>query len=203
MDKTKLLSYQPNYYLTSDVMCNIDNANATELTLINNALTDVYNELYIDTATTSLDRWEKEYGLTIANNYDVGYRRSRINSKKKGFGNITLEQMKDIIGSFANGTVDIIEDNPNYTFTVKFIDITGVPPNIDDLTEIVEVLKPAHLVCVFQYTYETWGEVNNFTWGDVAESTWGDVLNKPIQTNITKLYSLSNDGNYNEMEFKE
>jgi hypothetical protein len=84
--------------------------------------------------------------------------------------------MKSIVSSFDNGTVDLIEDNPNYTFTIKFTDTRGLPPNLDDLKAIVEKLKPAHLAVVYELTFMTWLERDtyNLTWSqwDNLNLTW-------------------------------
>lgn len=163
MDKTTLLGYQPDYYKDSKVMDNINNANATELNLLNTAIINVYNNGFVDTADSdTLARLENELGLPIANNYNIDYRRTKIYSKKKGQGTITPIQIENIAESFENGNVDVIQNYSNYSFTIKFVGSKGVPPNLDDLKNIIEELKPAHLNAVYEFTYLTWGEFDNY-----------------------------------------
>jgi uncharacterized protein YmfQ (DUF2313 family) len=176
LDKYTLLAYQPDYYKDSKVMDNINNANAIELNLVNDALQDVHDNFFLDTATTSLERWEKELGLPIANNYNTDYRRSKIYSKKKGQYTITPNQIKIIAESYENGEVDVIQDYANYSFTIKFVGKKGIPPNLDDLKDAIEELKPAHLAVVYEFTYLSWDEHDNYnkTWDtwDNLNLTW-------------------------------
>jgi len=166
LSKEILLSYQPDYYNTSKVMEQINGTNAIELDLLNLSIKDTSNQMLINTATTSLSRWEKVLGLDNANNYNTDYRRTRILSKLKGQGTFTISFLKNIASSFENSDVEVIEDNSNYCFKVKFINMKGVPPNLDDLKAIIEELKPAHLGVNYIFTFLTWDEHDNYnkTW---------------------------------------
>lgn len=176
LSKEILLSYQPDYYKNSEVMANINNANAIELELLNLSIKDTSNQMLINTATTSLSRWEKVLGLDNANNYNTDYRRTRILSKLKGQGTFTINFLKNIASSFENSDVEVLEDNANYTFSIKFIGTKGVPPNLDDLKVIIEELKPAHLGVNYIFTWLTWSEHDNYnkTWNvwDTLNLTW-------------------------------
>lgn len=177
MDKTILLAYKPSYYKDSVVMQNIDNANANELILFNTAVTNSYNNCFIDTAdSASLARVEEQLGLDVATNYDIAYRRTRIYSRLKGQGTFTVAFLQNIAESFENGEVDIIENNANYAFSVKFVGTKGIPPNLDDLKAVIEELKPAHLGVIYEFTWLTWTEHDNYnkTWSqwDSLNLTW-------------------------------
>jgi len=163
LDKNKLLAYQPDYYKNSKVMENINNTNAIEIDLINDKLQDINSQLFVDTATYSLERWEKDLGLPIANNYNEDYRRSKIYSKKKGQYTITPTQIKNIANSFQNGNVDVIRDEANYKFFIKFTSVVGTPPNLNDLKNAIEELKPAHLIVEYLYSYLLIKDVNAMT----------------------------------------
>lgn len=179
MDKSTLLEYQPNYYVTSKIMDNLNNANAIELNRIDTLLDNVSNQFWVDTADYTLERWEKELGLEVANNYDTACRRTRILSRLRGRGTITISLIENVAESFNNGTVEVIEDNSNYTFTIKFVDNKGVPPNLDDLKSVIEELKPAHLAVLYEFTYLTWDEFERYDktcdeW-DALNLTWDEL----------------------------
>lgn len=178
MDKTTLFSYQPDYYKNSKVMDNINKTNVNELNLINDKLNDIKNQMFIDTVTTALDRWEYEFGLPVVNNYNLDYRRTRIYSKKRGQGTFTVKFLKNLAESFENAEVDVIENNSNYCFEIKFIGIKGIPPNIEDLKSIIEQLKPAHLGVNYIFTFITWDEFDfyNKPWNewDDKNLTWDE-----------------------------
>lgn len=179
MDKNTLLSYMPKYYKTSKVIDNLNTTNAVELNKFNSKLDSVLNQFFIDTADFTLERWEKGLNLDVNNNYNVEYRRSRILSKLRGQGTITVKLIKEVAESYNNGIVDVIEDNPNCTFTIKFIDNKGIPPNLDDLKMAIEEIKPAHLAVSYEFTYLTWDEFDKYnkTWDewDSLNLTW-DML---------------------------
>jgi hypothetical protein len=84
--------------------------------------------------------------------------------------------IQNVAKSFSNGDVDIVEDNTDYQFTVKFVGTMGIPPNMDDLTAAIEDIKPAHLAFIFEYTYITWAEFDSYnkTWDqwDTFNLTW-------------------------------
>lgn len=180
MDKETLLSYMPEYYRTSQVIDNLNNAYALELDDFDKKLDSIMNQFFLDTADMSLGRWEKELGLEVNENYDIEFRKSRIRSKLRGQGTITVGLIKSVSESFSNGEVDVTENNPVYSFSVKFVGTRGIPPNLDDLKAAIENIKPAHLVVVYEFTYTTWDEIKGITWGAVKTKTWEELKTRMV-----------------------
>lgn len=176
----KLMSYLPNYYATSKVITDITNTQDLELKEFSDQIVKTLNQFFIDTSDFTLERWEKELGLPINNNKLEEYRRSVIKSKIRGHGTVTIKLIKNIAESYSNGEVEIIEDNPNYSFTIKFVGTKGLPPNLDDLKETIEEIKPAHLGVEYKYTYTTWGEIKKLPWKDIKISTWKEVKTREV-----------------------
>jgi len=172
MDKSTLLGYMHNYYETSSVVGEHLNANAIELTTFKTKLDNVLNQFFVDTADYTLSRWEKQLGIPVNENIATEFRRSRIKSKLRGQGTITVAMIKNVAESFQNGEVNVIEDNANYSFTIKFVSTKGIPPNISDLQKAIEDIKPAHLAYTLAYTYNTWSQVSSYKWSDVSSLTW-------------------------------
>jgi len=162
----------PNYYKTSIVIDNLNNANAIELDSFDKKLDGVLNQFFVDTADYSLERWERELGITVNNNYDTNYRRSIILSKIRGQGTVTIKLIKNVAESFENGDVNVIENNTEYSFTIKFVGTKGIPPNIDDLKKAIEDIKPAHLAVLFEFTYNLWNYAKTLSWETVKTGTW-------------------------------
>ncbi len=162
----------PDYYRTSKVIDNLNNANSIELNNFCKKLDDVFNQFFINTADYSLERWEKELGLVVDNSYNTEFRRSRIMSKIRGQGTVTIDLIKRVSESYANGEVTVIENNPDYSFTIKFVGLKGIPPNLDDLKKAIEDIKPAHLAVIYDFTYNLWNYAKSFTWGDIKQNTW-------------------------------
>lgn len=165
----------PGYYKTSQVIDNLNNADAVELNRLDEKLDSALNQYFVDSADFTLERWEKELGIEVNNNYSPEFRRTRILSKIRGQGTITINLIKTVSQSFSNGEVNITENNAQYSFTVKFIGTKGIPPNIDDLKNAIEDIKPAHLQAIFEFTYNPWSYVKTMTWGQVKENTWASL----------------------------
>ena len=146
----------PSYYKTSIVVDNLNTANSSELTTFKNKLDNTLNQFFIDSSDFTLERWESELGLEINNSLDVDSRRTRIKSKIRGQGTVTVNLIKNVAESFINGEVTLTENNASYEFTIKFISTKGIPPNIEDFQKSIEEIKPAHLAYKIEYTYNTY-----------------------------------------------
>ncbi len=172
-----LMKYMPNYYLTSNVIKEIENANSLEIGRLNYKIADMQKQLSIDTATWGLIFWESEYG--IETNLTMSYedRRNVLNAKKKGQGTTTKEMIKSVAETFSGGEVEIIENNSTYAFIVKFIGAKGIPKNMQLFKDMLENIKPAHLAYSFEYSYAVWNviEENKLTWNDMKEKTWNEL----------------------------
>ena len=144
MDKETLLSYQPDYYKKSKVIDNLNTAFASELTKAQKNIINTFNQFFLLDADTSLSRWEKEFGIAVNENLSIDERRKRILGKLRGLGTSTIKQIRCICLSYVEDA-DVIENNEDYSFTIKLISSVGFKKNIIDLLEILEEIKPAHL----------------------------------------------------------
>jgi uncharacterized protein YmfQ (DUF2313 family) len=102
-------------------------------------------------------------------------RRAAIKAKMRGHGVVTKEFLKNLVESFANGEVEIIEDPHHYTVTIKFVSTVGVPPNFATLKKIVREILPAHYVAEYTNEYTLWQDLRATTWGNLATYSWADV----------------------------
>jgi len=153
----------PKYYKNSKVIDNLNNSNAIELTAFKDKLDSTLNQFFIDSADFTLERWEKEFGIEVNNTLNINFRRSRIKAKLRGQGTVTIILIKNVAESFSNGQVDVIEDNANYRFIIKFVSVLGIPPNMSDLQKAIEDIKPAHLKALYEFTYNSYDSLNVIT----------------------------------------
>jgi hypothetical protein len=81
------------------------------------------------------------------------------------------------ITSYPYCDAELIEDNNIYKFIIKFNNYYRVPDNdiIDELYDVIEELKPAHLAYEHTFTYNWWGKEDNGVWNDGG--TWDDLRN--------------------------
>ena len=145
-----------------------------------NALKDMEKQLYVDTATWGLERWERLYGLPVSSEKDTAERRSKILSRIRGYGTATKALIEKIANSFENGTVEVKENPKEYSVSIQFVGRLGPPPNLTDLQNAINRVIPAHLKVEYVFVYRTWAQVsgNGMTWLDAAQYTWNELKSK-------------------------
>ena len=83
------------------------------------------------------------------------------------------DNLKEQARIFTNGEIEVTEVFAEYYFIIKFTSIYGIPPNLNNFINFIELNKPAHLGYKIVYSYMTWDEFDRYnkTW-----DTW-DSLN--------------------------
>ena len=147
-------------------MTNITDTQYEELEQFIKSIEGTLNQFFIDTSDFTLERWERKIGIPVNNSKSEGHRKSAIKSKLKGSGTVTITLIENVASSYNNGEVQVIEDNTNYQFILKFIANDGAPQNLTDLKQAIEDIKPAHLGVIYEYKYITWDKLDlrNVTW---------------------------------------
>lgn len=142
------------------------------------AIKDLHKQLSVDTATWALAIYEGELGIVTDVNKPLSERRSVIKSKMRGTGKVDAALIKMVVESWTNGGVDVSFSES--TITITFNDIVGIPENIDDVKVAVQNISPAHLVVIYVFLYNTWGQAKTKTWGQLRAYTWGQVKSSNI-----------------------
>lgn len=167
--------YVPGYLAKTAQFKALHQAEGYELGLTFENLRDSARQLFLDTATWGLERWEKMYGVDTNLSLTNEQRREIIAAKIRGQGTTTKQMIEDTAASFSGGEVEVEEDNANYHFIVKFVGIKGIPKNMQAFESMLEDIKPAHLYYTFAYTYTLWRELQNKTWGRISDKTWEQI----------------------------
>lgn len=172
-----LRDYYPKFLRDSKTLSELWKTSQIEHDRIDEAINDLTNQLFVKTATWGLDLWESFLNIKTENK-PVEFRRAVILSKLRGSGTTTIQAIKDLSLSFQNGEVDVIEYPLEGYFTVKFIGLNGVPPNLQDFLNAIEDLKPAHLGYTFEFSYMTWNQFDGYnkTWDawDALNLNWDE-----------------------------
>lgn len=175
----EMLTFLPRYYETSRVMRSLLQAGGTELDGLEATFQESLRQFFVATATWGLDIWEKELGLTVIPNLTDDERRMRIVSQIKGFGTCTISLVKQVAESYKYGDVEVIEDFPVYTVTIKFVDTRGIPSNLDNIKAALRAVVPAHLDLKYEFSYLTWDELDSLAlnWVDLDDLllTWDQL----------------------------
>ena len=172
-----MLGNCPWYYEISRVFHSYLQAVGVELDSFKQGVEEILDQFFVQTATWSLDRWEQELGLSSYAGKPDDQRRSRIISKIRGMGTITITLIKNVAESYVYGTVEVTEQPAAYSFTIKFLDPRGIPPNLADLQAAIEEIKPAHLAVQYEFTYTTHGQLKawGLTYGDLKALTYEEI----------------------------
>lgn len=176
----ELIKYLPSFYYNSEEVRNIQASLETENDALQFAIKDLLDQLFIESATWGLEHWEKYLGLKVDRNEDLINRRSRIMTRLRGQGTTTKEMIKNVCRSFTGGEVEVIENSSQYNFIIKFIDIVGIPGNVDYLSESIEEIKPAHLSFTFEYKYNINNVVGGFTHDYLSKFTHNSIRQEDL-----------------------
>lgn len=149
----EMVSYLPGYYESSRVIHADMQAKGVELDELYQALNETLDQFFVRTATWGLQQWERELGITTDLSKPIGQRRAVVESKLRGAGSFSGRLVKNVAEAYDGGTVDVSFQPEQWSFTVKFIDTIGIPPNLDDLKAVLEETKPAHLAVEYEFSY--------------------------------------------------
>ena len=175
----KLIERVPRYYQNSRVMAHLFASDEGALARAEELIESIDRQCLISTADTSLFRWEHIYGVpTIQESNER--RRERVLARKRGYGTVTPGLLKDVISSFSNGAVEVVEHYSDYLITITFTDQYGVPPFIEDVKNAVEDIIPAHLNYAIIILYHTWSDIGGYRWEEMAGKTWKQIAEEDI-----------------------
>jgi len=178
----QLINLLPDNYLQSPEVVGIQTALDYYTELLKNANVDFFDQLDIKTATWGLTMMEKSLDIKIDPSKTDEFRRNKITSKMVGIGTCKKSILINHAKAFHGCNIDVIEDNPNYKFIIKFNDYYRVPDTsvILEYSDSVEDIKPAHLCYDITFTYNWWGMNDIGIWNDGA--TWEDLRNYKEET---------------------
>lgn len=167
--------YVPNYLIEKKEPQAICHTEGYEIGLAYHNIRDSFDQFFLCSATWGLKRWEELYGVNTNLSLSYEQRREIIAAKIRGQGTTTKEMIVKTAEAFSGGEVEVIEDNENSHFIVRFIGIKGIPRNMQAFITMLEDIKPAHLKYTFEYTYTTWNSLRPLTWDSISDKTWDGI----------------------------
>ena len=141
--------------------------------LISYAIPIIFNEKTIPV-------WEKWLDLSEALNWTLEGRRKRIINTINSNQSCTEQFLKDQASVFTNEKIEISQQFEEYNFIIQFISVIGVPPNLDNFKQIVNVNKPAHLTFDTKIRYRTHKELKEYTHIQLSKYTHKEIKEKSI-----------------------
>jgi hypothetical protein len=165
----------PERYLQSPEICEVIDAVQPELDRMQDAIDDVLAQFVLNTATWGLSMWERDYGIESNVSQSYEERRDHVRSKLRGTGTMNCDALEQIAAAYVAGRTEITEVPEKWLLRVAFVDVFGVPSNLEDLKAVLEEMRPAHLLLEYIVRYRLWKEVRQYTWGQLKVHTWAEV----------------------------
>nr|DAX78800.1 MAG TPA: tail protein [Caudoviricetes sp.] len=103
--------------------------------------------------------YERFMELDYKNGWSLQDRKDRIIYTLLSKNIFTTHVLKEQAKIFTNGEIEIIEDYGNYSFTIKFTSVVGIPQNLDNFKNFIYINKPAHLNFKIEFRYNTHNQV--------------------------------------------
>ena len=143
----------PRYYQDSPPVSELERVLGEQAEALTQAGEDTRAQLFVETATWGLNLWEQWCGLPTDPARPTSWRRQRILAKVKGTGVTTAAKLLGIAQVFET-PAELVEVSGEYRFEIWFTDTIGEIAHKQDLVDIVNELKPAHLDWAIKYRKE-------------------------------------------------
>ncbi|MCU6709393.1 YmfQ family protein [Paenibacillus sp. J5C_2022] len=177
-----LLKRLQTFQRGSKVYQQLFNADAIQINMRKQDIDSIIANLSYDTATWALDIYETELGIVTDKTKTLQERREVIKSKSRGVGTVNEALIKNVADAFTGGSIDV--DFNAGTVTITFIDILGVPTNIDDLKSNLRSLIPSHLAIIYAFKFILYSDIKslNITYEQIKnmDITYEEILNGGI-----------------------
>lgn len=112
---------------------------------------------------TAVLLWENFLDLKPQLEWSLEDKRERIIYTLNSTKTFTPQFLKEQSLRFSNGEIDIEELFELFHFKIQFTSSIGVPSNLDNFVEMIEVNKPAHLTFEYLLRYRTHTELEPYT----------------------------------------
>lgn len=163
--------FLPVYYRDFDDVSAMLQTTANESTRLHAKINDLLDQFYVNSATGGLLRWNTLTGIEEIPQRSTDSQRHFINAKLRGLGTTTPQTVDSIANSFYE--CETTERPAEYSVDIKIKGKRGVPKNLEDMDEALEVVMPAHIAHNWEFTYLPWSEVEEaqLIWREADEYT--------------------------------
>ena len=119
--------------------------------------------------------YERFMELDYKNSWSLQDRKDRIIYTLLSKNIFTPYVLKEQAKIFTNGEIEVIEDYGNYSFTIKFTSVVGIPQNLDNFKNFIYINKPAHLNFKIEFRYNTHNQVAYLIHNNLKSRTHKDL----------------------------
>ena len=132
-----------------------------------------------DADNETLEIWENFMELEQRKDYSLRDRAERILYTLRSKGIFTPGFLKEQARIFTGGgEIEITEDFAGYSFTIAFKNVIGIPSNMENFRNMIELNKPAHLGYKIVFSYRTHRALENFRHRDLERYTHEELFSR-------------------------
>lgn len=157
----KLIDKLPYFYGNGYTRPIIE-AEQVEADILYREIVETLKQCFVETATWGLDYWEDMLFLPRGTGKAYDERRSIIYARMRATRTTTVEVVKELASAFFRPeNVIITEHNENYYFNIEFENIEVDTVKLQDVIDVLEIYKPAHLNYSFAFSVKTNVQINS------------------------------------------
>ena len=157
----KLIDKLP-YFYGNGYTGPIIEAEQVEADILYREITETLKQCFVSTATWGLDYWEDMLFLPRGTGKTYDERRSIIYARMRATRTTTVEVVKELASAFFSPeNVTVTEHNSNYSFNIEFENIKVSTAKLQDVINVLEIYKPAHLNYDFTFSVKTNVQINS------------------------------------------
>ena len=144
--------------------------------------------------------YERFMELDYKNGWSLQDRKDRIIYTLLSKNIFTPQVLKEQAKIFTNGEIEVIEDYGNYSFTIKFTSIVGIPQNLDNFKNFIYINKPAHLNFSIEFRYNTHNQVAYLLHDNLKTKTHKDLYDVRLyeDADVVGKYHKHNELNFSK-----
>lgn len=157
----KLIDKLPYFYGNGYTRPIIE-AEQFEADILYREIAETLKQCFVSTATWGLDYWEDMLFLPRGTGKTYDERRSIIYTRMRATRTTTVEVVKELASAFFSPeNVTVTEHNSNYSFNIEFENIKVSTAKLQDVINVLETYKPAHLNYDFTFSVKTNVQINS------------------------------------------
>ena len=157
----KLIDKLP-YFYDNGYTRPIIEAEQVEADILYREIAETLKQCFVSTATWGLDYWEDMLFLPKGTGKTYDERRSIIYTRMRATRTTTVEVVKELASAFFSPeNVTVTEHNSNYSFNIEFENIKVSTAKLQDVINVLEIYKPAHLNYDFTFSVKTNVQINS------------------------------------------
>lgn len=170
--RESMLSYLPQYYQDFRDFRSLIVSEANEFTRLYALLNELFMQFNIDTATYSLNDWQKSTDARISGESTIQEQRNAVKLRINGIGTVTPKALKSVVDSFYESEMTELPTPGVIQFRIT--GRRGKPDNLSDIESAVNEVIPRHLEPTFLFSYLPWSEVDesNLKWAEADDYTY-------------------------------